>query len=116
VPWLERVQSQVLQKVEELYGLESDELKLYMHYQPTHYHFHIHVTSTSQEPSYTSATLKAFSLANIISQLETLDSRYTSLAETSITYAIGENHELWTSVFLPLKKGKLHGVGESGSE
>jgi m7GpppX diphosphatase len=31
VPWLKRVQSQVLQKVEELYGVEGDELKLYMH-------------------------------------------------------------------------------------
>jgi m7GpppX diphosphatase len=75
--------------------------------QPTYYHFHIHITTTFHEPSATQATLKAFSLPNLIAQLETLAPDCESLADTSITYTIGEASELWAEVFAPLKEGRV---------
>ncbi|MCJ1436543.1 hypothetical protein MMC27_005922 [Xylographa pallens] len=106
VNWLKKVQEKIMEAVERIYGVEKDLLKLYVHYQPTYYHFHIHVTSTQHEPSATQAVLKAFSLPNLIAQLESLSSPSASMADTTLTYTIGDVSELWTEVFLPLKEGK----------
>ncbi|MCJ1409274.1 hypothetical protein MMC19_003353 [Ptychographa xylographoides] len=108
IAWLKSMLEKILVAVEDIYdGVERDLLKVYLHYQPTYYHFHIHITTTSHEPSATQATLKAFSLPNLIAQLETMaGGPEASLADTSITYTIGEASELWTEVFGPLKAGK----------
>jgi len=46
-------------------------------------------------------------LPNLISQLETMPGGPdASMADITITYTIGENHDLWTEVFGPLKEGK----------
>ncbi|MCJ1472316.1 hypothetical protein MMC13_000963 [Lambiella insularis] len=106
VEWLKKIQVKILQAIEDTYGVEGDLLKLYMHYQPTYYHFHIHITSTQHEPSTTQALLKAFSLPNLISQLESFSSPSASLADIAITYTLGDASDLWNEVFLPLKEGK----------
>lgn len=50
---------------------------------------------------------KAFGLENIISQLETLSGNPdASMADLSLTYSLGEASELWTDIFLPLKRGE----------
>ena len=60
------------------------------------------------EAGTTQSTGKAFGLENIISQLETLaGDDNASMADVSLTYFLGESHELWTNVFLPLKKGEI---------
>lgn len=57
------------------------------------------------EAGSTQATGKAFGLENIISQLETLSGGVDpSMADISLTYSLGEASELWTEIFLPLKK------------
>lgn len=57
------------------------------------------------EAGSTQATGKAFGLENIISQLETLSGGVdASMADISLTYTLGEASELWTEIFLPLKK------------
>lgn len=59
------------------------------------------------EASSTQAVGKAFGLENIISQLENLsDKEDASMADLSLTYYLGEASELWTDVFLPLKRGE----------
>ena len=82
--------------------------------QPTYYHFHIHITTTSHDPSATQATLKAFSLPNLIAQLETLAPECKSLADTSLTYTMGEASELWAEVFGPLKEGMVPQISKEG--
>ena len=75
--------------------------------QPTYYHFHLHIVSISLEPNATQAVGKAFSLPNLISQLETMaGGPDVGMANVDLTYTLGENHDLWTMVFLPLKEGK----------
>ena len=75
--------------------------------QPTYYHFHIHIVHAQLEAGSTQATGKAFGLENIISQLETMDSRLEAgMADVDLTYYIGEASELWTEIFEPLKRGE----------
>ena len=75
--------------------------------QPTYYHFHLHIVSVSLEPNATQAVGKAFSLPNLISQLETMaGGPEAGMADVDLTYTIGDAAELWTEVFLPLKEGK----------
>ncbi|KAJ5521699.1 hypothetical protein N7527_005814 [Penicillium freii] len=111
VPWLKYLRERVLEATVSMYpGLEEDQIKLYVHYQPTYYHFHIHVVNVMLEAGATQATGKAFGLENLISQLETLSGDGDpSLADVDLTYFLGEASELWTDIFQPLKQGKQPG-------
>ncbi|CAG8005846.1 unnamed protein product [Penicillium nalgiovense] len=108
VPWLKYLRDRVLEATVSMYpGLEEDQIKLYVHYQPTYYHFHIHVVNVMLEAGATQATGKAFGLENLISQLETMSGdEDASLADVDLTYFLGEASELWTEIFEPLKQGK----------
>ncbi|KAF2672528.1 scavenger mRNA decapping enzyme [Microthyrium microscopicum] len=104
IPWLKHMREQLVLHTTKLYpDIEADELKLYVHYQPTYYHFHIHVVHCQLEAGATQAVGKAFGLENLVSQLEMLPKNKT-LAELDLTYAIGENHDLWKQVFAPFKE------------
>ncbi|KAJ5751015.1 hypothetical protein N7533_008043 [Penicillium manginii] len=107
IPWLRYLRQRVLEATVSIYpGLEQDQLKLYVHYQPTYYHFHIHVVNVMLEAGATQSTGKAFGLENLISQLETMSGDDgTSMADVDLTYYLGEASELWTDVFAPLKQG-----------
>ncbi|CRL29095.1 Scavenger mRNA decapping enzyme [Penicillium camemberti] len=109
VPWLKYLRERVLEATVSMYtGLEEDQIKLYVHYQPTYYHFHVHVVNVMLEAGATQATGKAFGLESLISQLETLSGDGDpSLADVDLTYFMGEASELWTDIFQPLKQGKL---------
>ncbi|KAJ5506108.1 Scavenger mRNA decapping enzyme N-terminal [Penicillium expansum] len=111
VPWLKYLRERVLEATVSMYpALEEDQIKLYVHYQPTYYHFHIHVVNVMLEAGATQATGKAFGLENLISQLETLSGDGdASLADIDLTYYLGEASELWTDIFKPLKQGKQPG-------
>ncbi|RAH55663.1 scavenger mRNA decapping enzyme [Aspergillus piperis CBS 112811] len=108
IPWLKYLRERLLEETVRVYPqLETDQLKLYVHYQPTYYHFHVHVVNVMLEAGATQATGKAFGLENIISQLETLDGdEETGMADVSLTYFLGEASELWSNVFGPLKRGE----------
>ncbi|GLI77942.1 hypothetical protein PoHVEF18_006239 [Penicillium ochrochloron] len=107
IPWLKYLRQRVLEATVKMYpDLEEDQLKLYVHYQPTYYHFHIHVVNVMLEAGATQATGKAFGLENIISQLETMSGGDdVSMGDVSLTYYLGEESELWTDIYAPLKKG-----------
>ncbi|KXG51034.1 Scavenger mRNA decapping enzyme [Penicillium griseofulvum] len=107
VPWLKYLRERVLEATVSMYpALEEDQIKLYVHYQPTYYHFHIHVVNVMLEAGATQATGKAFGLENLISQLEAMSGDDASLADVDLTYFLGEASELWTDIFQPLKQGK----------
>ena len=109
VVWLKHMRERVLEATVKLYegGLEEDQVKLYIHYQPTYYHFHIHVVHVMCEATSTQSVGKAFSLDNIISQLETMSGGPgASMAEVDLTYYLGTASDLWNEIFLPLKSRK----------
>ncbi|RAK73984.1 putative mRNA decapping hydrolase [Aspergillus fijiensis CBS 313.89] len=108
IPWLKYLRQRLLEGTVKMYPeLEQDQLKLYVHYQPTYYHFHVHVVNVMLEAGATQATGKAFGLENLISQLETLSGdEDAGMADVSLTYFLGEASELWTNVYGPLKRGE----------
>jgi m7GpppX diphosphatase len=117
-PWLRRLHSTLAAKVTDLYpGVERDMLKFYVHYQPTYYHFHIHVVHVNLDATATQATGKALGLENVLSQLENLrdddgdDGGEAGMQSLELTYTVGEESELWTQIFLPLKEGRTPTVG-----
>ncbi|KAF2103342.1 scavenger mRNA decapping enzyme [Rhizodiscina lignyota] len=104
--WLKHMRQKLLDAATKLYpSIEWDELKLYLHYQPTYYHMHIHIVHAMLEAGTTQSVGKAFSLENIISQLEGMPEG-KGMADVSLTYFLGEQNELWTNIFLPLKEGQ----------
>lgn len=131
IVWLKHMRQKLLNAVVKVYPeLDTDQLKLYVHCKlmlacsfiqvsfesdlnvseldhPTYYHFHIHVVNVMLEAGTTQSTGKAFGLENLISQLETMaGGPETGMESTSLSFFLGESHELWTSVFGPLKRGE----------
>ncbi|KAB2110484.1 hypothetical protein AG0111_0g57 [Alternaria gaisen] len=114
--WVKHMREKMIEATVKLYPeIEKDELKLYVHYQPTYYHFHIHIVHVSLEAGSTQATGKALGLENIISQLETMalkSSPSPGMQDVSLTYHLGERSDLWEKVYLPLKEGREVKVDE----
>lgn len=108
VPWLREMRGKIVEATVAAYPeIEEDQLKLYVHYQPTYYHFHIHVVHVALEAGATQATGKAVGLDSIISQLTTMGGDdEAGMEQADITYVLGEASELWTEVFEPLKQQK----------
>ncbi|KAF2744205.1 scavenger mRNA decapping enzyme [Sporormia fimetaria CBS 119925] len=105
VAWLKGIRERLVQETTRLYGVEEDQVKLYVHYQPTYYHFHIHIVHVALEAGATQATGKALGLDNIISQLETMaGDDEAGMTDVSLTYHLGEASELWEKIYLPLKE------------
>lgn len=106
IPWLKSMRQNVLEATTRLYPeVDTDQLKLYVHYHPTYYHFHVHVVHVMLEAGGTQAVGKALGLENIVSQLENLTGSDTGMDAVSLTYGLGETSELWAQIFEPLKKG-----------
>ncbi|KIX04283.1 uncharacterized protein Z518_05150 [Rhinocladiella mackenziei CBS 650.93] len=115
VPWLKHVRDQIVNAVVTKVfpgEMEADEIKCYVHYQPTYYHFHIHVVHVMLEAGTTQSVGKAFGLANVIAQLESLwsgtseDREEAGMHQVDLTYFLGEESELWKKCFGKLKMGQ----------
>ncbi|KAH8900046.1 scavenger mRNA decapping enzyme [Thozetella sp. PMI_491] len=106
IPWLRHMRAKVLEATIGAYpSIETDQLKLYVHYQPTYYHFHIHVVHVQLEAGATQATGKAVSLESIIETLEVMGGDDEAGMEmVSLSYTLGEASDLWVGIFEPLKR------------
>ncbi|RDL30712.1 uncharacterized protein BP5553_10057 [Venustampulla echinocandica] len=111
VKWLREMREKLLDATVKCYaekGIEKDQLKLYVHYQPTYYHFHIHIVHVALEAGATQATGKAVGLENIVETLEHMQGDEDAGMESlEMHYTVGEASELWTEVFEPLKKSDI---------
>ena len=114
--WLNDMGTKFLEAIVKTYPeLEKDQLKLYVHYQPTYYHFHIHIVHVALEAGATQATGKAVGLESIISQLETVTGgEEAGMDSVTLTYTIGEADDLWTHIFEPVKSGRVSLTQEQG--
>lgn len=72
--------------------------------QPSYYHFHIHATAISHDGGQGQAIGKALLLANVISQLENMNSEDAGFSDVEFTYFLGEESELWQKVFRKKKE------------
>lgn len=101
------MKDQFLQAAARVYGLEEDQVKLYVHYQPTYYHFHVHIVHVELEAGATQATGKALALDMLIEWLVSMEGgEEVGLDAIELSYTVGEASELWTDIFEPLKKEK----------
>lgn len=108
IPWLQHMRKKFIEATISTYReLERDQLKLYVHYQPTYYHFHIHIVHVALEAGATQATGKAIGLESIIAQLESMvGDEASGMDGIELHYTVGEASELWTEIFEPLKNGR----------
>ncbi|KAK0643442.1 HIT-like domain-containing protein [Cercophora newfieldiana] len=106
IPWLRHMKAKFLEATTKVYPtLEEDQLKLYVHYQPTYYHFHIHIVHVALEAGATQAVGKAVGLDSIIEQLEVMrGDEEAGMDAVTLCYTLGEASDLWNEVFEPLKK------------
>lgn len=113
VPWLRHMRAKFVDATTTVFPtVEPDQLKLYVHYQPTYAHFHIHIVHVALEAGATQATGKAIGLESIIEQLESMggDDQEAGMDSVSLSYTLGEASELWTEVFEPLKRSQQLGT------
>lgn len=93
VEFLKRLRSTILKITSEKYGISRDQLRLFIHYQPSYYHFHIHVVSLKRSGLNDGISVgKAILLDDIIDNI-TLASDYYQ--KKTIGYILGDNHGLW---------------------
>ncbi|KAH0834436.1 m7GpppX diphosphatase [Fonsecaea pedrosoi] len=124
VPWLKAMREQIVAAVianvfppHQGHGhaaqLDPDEIKCYLHYQPTYYHLHVHVVHVMLEAGTTQSVGKAFGLGNLIAQLEGMrgDDDEAGMHEVDLHYFLGEENELWKKCFGPLKRGEAVELG-----
>ncbi|KAK5653894.1 hypothetical protein OQA88_7819 [Cercophora sp. LCS_1] len=107
IPWLRHMKTKFLEATTKLYPtIEQDQLKLYVHYQPTYYHFHIHIVHVALEAGATQAAGKAVGLDSIIEQLEVMrGDDEAGMDAVTLCYTLGEASDLWNEIFGPLKNG-----------
>lgn len=110
IPWLRYLRQRLIEATVKTYSgrIDEDQLKLYVHYQPTYYHFHVHIVNVMLEAGQTQAVGKAFGLENIIGQLEAIaGDEEAGMADVNLSYYLGEASDLWQTVFEPLKRGEI---------
>lgn len=108
VVWLRHMKQHLIDSTVKTYpSIEPDQLKLYVHYQPTYYHLHIHIVHVALEAGGTQATGKAVGLESIIETLEAMaGDDEAGMDQVSMSYTVGEQGELWSEVFEPLKSDR----------
>ncbi|KIV93640.1 hypothetical protein PV10_04838 [Exophiala mesophila] len=117
VPWLKTMHAHITEAATKVFPgqVDQDEIKCYIHYQPTYYHFHVHVVHVMLEAGTTQSVGKAIGLGSVISWLESLGTNgHGDDAETSdpgldtvdLEYWVGEENDLWKKCFGKLKNGE----------
>lgn len=93
VEYLLRIRQQIRTITSEKFPVKKDELRIFIHYQPSYYHFHIHVVNI-KHPGLGNgiAVGKAILLDEVI---ENISSQSDYYQKKSITYVLGESHGLW---------------------
>ena len=107
VGWLRRMREHLVDATVATYPtIERDQLKLYVHYQPTYYHLHVHIVHVALEAGATQATGKAVGLESIIETLQVMaGDDEAGMEGLAMSYTLGEASELWEQVYAPLKSG-----------
>ncbi|KAJ1827141.1 hypothetical protein LPJ56_001821 [Coemansia sp. RSA 2599] len=75
------------------YGVPPEQLRLYVHYQPSYYHFHVHITNVSFEGKGMVAG-RAHLLDTVVDNIENITPDYYQRA--SISFALNSGDDLWS--------------------
>ena len=75
LPMLKSMQQQGLDAIENVYGVKSDQIRCFVHYQPQFYHFHVHFTRLENEVG--STVERGHLVSDIVQNLEMEPQYYT---------------------------------------
>ncbi|CAK9441938.1 uncharacterized protein LODBEIA_P57720 [Lodderomyces beijingensis] len=93
VKYLKNIQNKIKDVTFHRYGLKPDQLRIFVHYQPSYYHFHLHVVNIAHPGLGDGINVgKAILLDDIIDNLVADKEFYQ---KRSIGYVLGENSGLW---------------------
>lgn len=93
LPLLEGIQRAVHEIVPKCYpGISGNQLRCFVHYQPTYYHFHVHIVHVDMVDGVGALVGQAHLLDEIIDNLKTFGSDFYQ--KKTLTYQLGCNHEL----------------------
>lgn len=93
IDFLERIQSTVRKVTSEKFGVQQDELRVFIHYQPSYYHFHVHVVNLAHTGlGQGIAVGKAIFLDDVIENIRMTPDYYQ---KRTLHYVLGEEHALW---------------------
>ncbi|CCE65251.1 hypothetical protein TPHA_0K01170 [Tetrapisispora phaffii CBS 4417] len=99
IPYLKQILCDIKTNIPKLYNnqINADELRIFIHYQPSYYHFHIHIVNILHLGLGNGLVAgKAWLLEDILDQLENMAPSKDGFKDRTLTYALGENHELWS--------------------
>lgn len=93
IKFLENLQETVKSITSSKFPVPRDQLRVFIHYQPSYYHFHIHVVSTSHAGLGNGINVgKAILLDDVIENIKIAPDYYQ---KRTLYYTLGENHDLW---------------------
>lgn len=96
IDFLKSLQERVKKLANETYGVAEDELRVFIHYQPSYYHFHIHVVRVTHPGLGDGINAgRAILLDDVIENIQLVSDYYQ---QRTLTYVLGENHKLWDSL------------------
>lgn len=95
--YLQTLENRIKEIVPLQYDISSDQLRLFIHYQPSYYHFHIHVVNVEHPGLGDGITAgKAILLEDVIEQLHYLGNE--GFEKKTITYVLSQKHKLWEAI------------------
>eukprot|EP01082_Thalassiosira_pseudonana_P002505 g1946.t1 g1946 contig11:406548-407738(+) len=75
IPMLKAMNEEGLRAIKTIYGVESDQIRVFVHYQPQFYHFHVHFTRLQNEVG--SSCERGHLLFDVLQNLEMDDEYYS---------------------------------------
>ena len=93
VPFLKYMREMILLVLHQTYQVETNQIRLYFHYQPTYYHLHIHCVHVNVKLNSGFFVDKAHLLNDVIENLEMFASDYYK--RKTISYMLSSTSELY---------------------
>ncbi|KAG4305498.1 hypothetical protein PORY_001054 [Pneumocystis oryctolagi] len=104
IPLLHHIKQASLESITQKHPkIHKNQLKLFVHYQPSYYHFHVHITHIDYDTGDGTSIGKAYLLEEIIDYLEKMPDQI-SFSQRTITYFLGEKSDLWINVFSKIQE------------
>jgi len=92
-PWLQHMFDVSCAEIQKKFGVPTNRLRVYVHYQPSYYHFHIHFTHMDYQGGGGQAIGRAILLTDVIDRLNDMH-RLGCMQDVTLSYALGDEHEL----------------------
>ncbi|OCH87060.1 scavenger mRNA decapping enzyme [Obba rivulosa] len=96
---LRSIRGEAARVAQEKWGLDRGSLRMFVHYQPSYYHFHVHIVNANYHGLPGMSVGQAHLLDDVIALLELDADDGSSIFERiTLTYALGEQHGLYTQM------------------